>query len=417
MRPVLLCVLCLVSLFAAGCSVKRAPVADGGHAPGAFVLPGGGPLSDAALAGRAARADYVLVGESHDRAEDHKAQARLLRLLAGRGQRVALGLEMLPRDRFDEALRDFAAGRRSLDALPAALDWERSWGYDFSLYQPIFAAALDSGVPIYGLNIEHELRRAVSRKGLEGLSAQERSRLPERIIPPLPEQRDKLTAFFLAHGSMMRRAPHAGPSAGSGAGPLVAPVAMPGIRDGREVSVILPVSLRAAFERFLLIQSLWDSTMAEQAAAVLARERRAAPGAGPLVILAGGGHVEYGYGIAHRLALLDPGAVIFSVMPFSGPVPGANLADAFYYSPAPEPSGFGLTFSREEGSVRILAVRPASRAEKAGLLPGDAVLAAGGATVNGPMDLHSAAMAAKRQSKALALRVDRDGSILDLTLE
>lgn len=417
--------LCCLLLLVGGCSVKQAPAP---YAQGQFVLPDGRGLRYGELAALAQKADYILVGETHDSKTDHLAQAALLRLVAGSGQRPSLGLEMLPHSRFSTPLREFSSGTISLDDLPEALEWKRSWGYDFTLYRPVFEAAGHYGIPIYGLNIEHDIRRAVSRKGLQGVSREEKKGLPSRIIEPLPEQKEDLAEFFLTHSAMLSRSkdrqaqdvnasgkgppprPSSSPRTGENE-PMVLPVSVRGQKDGREAEMILPVSLQGPFERFLLVQSLWDSTMAEQAAA--ARKK----GGGPLVVLAGGGHVAKGHGIAHRLAAFDPGARVLSVMPFSGERPEAEEADVFYYSPPQERPGYGITFAGGEGPPRIAAVDSGSRAANAGLKAGDVIMRADGKAVTTPLDLHKAAREAVSQGKNLTVTVEREGKERTVTLE
>lgn len=391
--------LCTLSFFLAGCGAKQAtPPAS--FVPGTFVSASGRLLDGPALASALARADYVLVGETHDNPTDHKAQAALLDAAAGAGLAPAVGLEMLPRGRFDASLALFSRGGMTVDALPAALDWQRSWGYDFALYRPVFEAAARHGLPLYGLNIDNDLRKAVSRKGLEGLSATEARGLPLGIVFPLPAQRKELTAFFSAHGAQFVRGRGAPGAAAqkTGAG---GEAGVSGAGGGASAAA-------PRLERFLLIQSIWDSIMAEQAARVRRQTGR------PVIILAGGGHVEKGYGIAHRLRIYDPAATVLTVMPFSGGPP-AGGADLFYFSP--ERKRFGLRFEDGGGGPVIVSVFPGSVAEEAGLKAGDAVTGAGGVTVRTAADLHRAAVSALARQKSLSLTVRRGGSVREFVLK
>lgn len=303
-------------LLLSGCAARQAaPSLDGP----VFFLPGGAVLTDGQVMERLRRADFILVGERHNSQRDHQAQARVLELAARGGRPPVVGLEMLPRERYDADLYDFIHERLCLESLPAALRWESEWGYDFDLYAPIFAALRDWQLPAHGLNIDNDLRKSVSRLGLAGLSAAQRRQLPAAVALPPPEQREMLAGIFAMHAGMRgRRLSGAPPSIG---------VEVPGKRQGRERQVIMPLSLKKPFERFVLMQSLWDTVMAEQALRLHRQSGR------PALILAGSGHVAHGHGIAHRLRLFAPGAQIISIMPFSGPPQeaGADLADIFYY--------------------------------------------------------------------------------------
>lgn len=329
------------------------------YTEGELVLPDGTPAGEDDFLRLAASAEYILIGERHDRAGDHKKQAELLEILARQGRKPVLGLEMLPRDRYKRVLADFSSGATSLAAFPEAVDWKKNWGFDFGLYQPVFAVAGQYAVPVYGLNIPNELRKSVSKKGLDGLSAAEKKGLPRSIVPPLPVHREKLTAFFNKHAMMLAEAKkkrevseasgkerpvgavrleRVSSTGGQGSGVANQGRRTTGQRRGdageesRGTGQGGSVLSLERLERFLLIQSLWDSTMAESAVAARRQEGLSRP----VVILAGTGHVEHGYGIASRLALFDPEARGLLVMPFSGSSVEAGVAHLYYYSPDKE---------------------------------------------------------------------------------
>lgn len=367
----------------------------------------------------AGRADYILIGERHDNSLDHSVQSAILANLARNGIRPLLGLEMLPRNSFDHELQAITEKRIDLDDIPQALDWENSWGFAFALYRPVFAVVRQYGIPVYGLNISNAVRLSLSRKGLAALSDEERSQLPERVIPPLPEQREKLAEVFRIHEAMFKKGRRDAPPQEAS---LAQTVSMPLPTPGRKTASS-PEAGRAAerpepskaLERFLLVQSVWDSTMAEQAVLVRQRHQEQPVRAHrPLVILAGSGHVEFGHGIAHRLLTLDPQARILSIMPFSDRLPESGAADLFYYSPQREQRrGFGFTLEPVRGGIRVVAVRDGSRAARSGMREGDVIVEAGGMAVREPGDLHRAAM---RGGEGLTLGVDREGKRLQISL-
>ncbi len=430
-----LLLVCLAVLLAGGCAGRKAAdfQADGDAIR--FILPDGAPANDRDILALADNADYILVGEQHDNPVDHKAQAALLDLLARKGN-LLLGLEMLPRRYYDFQLAAFSDGRIPLADLPEALNWRNTWGYDFALYQPIFETAQKHRLKIYGLNLPDGVRRSVSRKGLAGLSETEKSELPARIIPPQPEQKEKLLAVFRMHGAMDGKRPSVPVTANApgtngdrrGTLPMLerpGPDAE-GQQDAkrsrrRETAGDAPTP-QTMLERFMLIQSLWDSTMAEQAVAKRKFERRRlvkGPSAMPrlpMMILAGAGHVEYGYGIASRIRVLEPKARILLVMPFSGERPEPGAAALYYFSEPRSRTPYGFTFARREGKLLIINVAPGSRAEAAGMRPGDEIVRAGDAPALSPADLHKAAVQAKRQGRPLSFTLDREGKAVQATL-
>lgn len=414
--PILLC-MCL----SAGCASRITPPPKDAseYTKGQFVLPDGRQASERKLLSLAERADYILIGERHDNVLDHSVQAAVLARLARNGMRPLLGLEMLPRNRFEHELQAITEKRIRLDDIPQALDWENSWGFAFSLYRPVFAVVQQYGIPVYGLNISNEVRLSLSRKGLAALSDEERSQLPERVIPPLPEQREKLAEVFRIHAAMFEKGRKGGPPQEAS---LTQTVSLPSPTPGQKTTsspeagrMVESPEPSKALERFLLVQSVWDSTMAEQAMLVRQRHQEQPNRAHqPLVILAGSGHVEFGHGIAHRLLVLDPQARILSIMPFSGRKPERGAADLFYYSPQQkERRGFGFTLEPVQGGLRVVAVRDGSRAARSGMREGDVIVEADGRAVREPGDLHRAAM---RVGENLTLGVDRLGKRLQIPL-
>lgn len=246
-----------------------------------------GPLSPDDFARLAHDADFVLLGESHGSACDHRVQAELIRALSGRAP--AIGFEMVE-EASQPILDRFATGEMAVDDLGSALQWNESWGVDFELYRPIFEVAFEEELPLVALNLPREWVRTVGRRGVEGLSADVRSRLPP-IVPAPAAQEEMLRQAFEAH---------AGRSRGE-----------------------------AAFENFMAAQSLWDSQMASRA--LEAREILDRP----VVIVAGAGHVTHGWGIASRLETFAPGSKVLLVMPWrGGTAPAPEEADVWFHCPA-----------------------------------------------------------------------------------
>lgn len=396
------------------------PVAASAVPVGSFVQGDGTLLAPSDVVRRLAGADYILVGESHTSPCDHRMQARLLRQLTDAGIRPVVGLEMLPAAT-NPALWRLSVGSLGVDALPEAVDWRTNWGYDFALYRPVFEVIASAGLPVRGLNLPAGLARKAGREGLDNLTPTERALIPSEVMPPSEGQRATLEEVFREHMTMREmRKPGGAPAADAGASPGAtggapsSPAERPSATaqasspaDGEKA---MPEAMRGAFDSFMLVQSVWDATMAHEAV------RARVDIGGPVYILAGGGHVEYSWGIARRLRGFDPTARIVLVHPWRGDgPPDPAQADIFFRCDAAPPR-LGLAFTFNDGHVRIAEVLPGSPAATAGFLPGDVVLTAGGRTVDSPKVLHEAGSAAAASGASIVFTVQRDGASHTITI-
>ncbi len=146
---------------------------------------GGRFVDEQALEAALAKADFVLLGETHDNPDHHLLQAKLLRAMVSAGRRPALAFEML--DAGQQAAVDAALARapRSADAVAAAVDWARSGWPDFSLYRPVFAVGAEAGLPLVAASLPHDEIGHLITRGASALATGLR-RLLERA-GPLPE--------------------------------------------------------------------------------------------------------------------------------------------------------------------------------------------------------------------------------------
>ncbi|MFZ5426940.1 MAG: ChaN family lipoprotein [Thermodesulfobacteriota bacterium] len=379
-RVLILAALWAALLFMPACK-RYSDIAEAPPAPavqavatGEFLDASGEALDAAALAGLLSRAEYILVGESHPSACDHEAQARVIELMASAGAAPAVGLEMVSLDR-QPSLELFNKGILGVDQLEAELDWGRTWGYPFEVYRPIFEAARRHNLPLFALNAPRDIARKVGKAGLKGLSIKERLGLPSKIIPVSKDQERDLRKVFDAH-------------------PF-------GSAKDQE----------AAWKRFVTVQALWDTTMARRAVEARVETRR------PVVIIAGSGHVERDWGIGLRLASFDPAARRILIMPWrGGDKPDPADAQAFFHCPEVKRPRLGLTLETVEQGIKVVAVADGSRAEAAGIRPGDILVQAQGADVRALADLHAATLKALGEDGLLRLDILRGGEPVTVTI-
>jgi len=371
--------LCLCLAFSLGCSGSTS--ASGPALPfiqeKTLLSTSGEPVSRKTFLQRADTADYILIGETHDNACDHRVQSRLIRWLAQNGTRAAVGLEMVPASCQDHLDR-YNAGRVELKKLSKILDWDDTWGHPFSLYRPVFQATRKAGFPLFGLNADPGLFNAVKETGREGLQPTEEPERGWELIPPSAGEKRFLRREFERHERLLK---------------------------GRNQTDL-------DRERFFLIQATWDSAMAANAKAIRSRTGR------KMIILAGNGHVEHGRGIPRRLRMIDPSAGVLTLSGWRGlEQPDSGQSDLLFHCPVTYTSRLGFSLKLSTRGGLITEVEPGSRAEKAGLRSGDLLLAAGGEPFSGLMDLHRAAIRAHEEKEPLALSIERDGRRENIRLD
>lgn len=196
----------------------------------------------------------IYVGEIHDNPASHRLQLDILKDLQTRhpGQ-MALGMEMFNADQ-QEALDRWVAGELSEKAFLRESRWYQNWGGDFELYRELLEFCRDQRIPVIGLNATKAFGRQVSMTALDQLDAEIKEKLPEMDMND-PYQRLMIEGIFGAHGA--------------------------------------GASLLESFQRR---QTLWDETMAASVADYMqANEERR------MVVIAGGWHVNYGFGVPRRV--------------------------------------------------------------------------------------------------------------------
>src|ERR1700687_1633476 len=124
----------------------------------------------------------VFVGETHDRYDHHLNQLEIIKRLHQLDANLVIGVEYF-QQRFQPQVDDYIAGRITEDKFLRAIDYYRTWGYDYRLYAPIFRFAREQRIPVRALNVPASLASAVANVGIAGLSEQQRDSLPREIQP------------------------------------------------------------------------------------------------------------------------------------------------------------------------------------------------------------------------------------------
>jgi uncharacterized iron-regulated protein len=246
----------------------------------------GKSVDEPAFWGRLAAAHAVCVGEEHPNPHHHWMQLHVVRELIKRlppGTRLALGMEMFQRP-FQGVLDDFAAHRIDAAQLRSRSGYEDRWGYDYAFYGPTIDAALGAGAQLLAANAAKELTKKVVHHGLESLTPEEKSRLPELVL----DDRIHRAWFDALMEDMGGSSAHSQSKSREAKDDAKADA-----KDDADASAGGPVPAHGgdagdempSADRVYTVQVIWDETMADTGARWLA----ANPG-GHLILLAGNGH-------------------------------------------------------------------------------------------------------------------------------
>jgi len=226
---------------------------------------------------RLAGARAVCVGEEHPNPHHHWMQLHVVRELIKRlprGGKLALAMEMFQRP-FQGVLDDYAARRIDAAALRSRSGYEERWGYDYGFYGPTIDAAVGAGAQLLAANAAKELTKKVVHHGLESLTADEKTQVPELVLDDAAHR----AWFDATMEDMGGSSAHAQkPAASDHPTKDVAPAKSPA--HGDDDAPEMPSA-----DRIYTVQVIWDETMADTGAKWLA----ANPG-GHLILLAGNGH-------------------------------------------------------------------------------------------------------------------------------
>jgi len=214
---------------------------------------------------RLLKADAVCIGEAHDAELHHRVQAQVIKALFARDERLGVGLEMFQRP-FQAALDRYVHGDVEAAAFLKESEYQQRWGYDWSLYSPIVDFCRKNGLPVAALNAGRELTSRISKVGYAALNEEEKKQLGP-IDFNFAGHRD----YWYERLAKLHGNPKATPE---------------------------------EKERGYQVMATWDDFMARSAV-----EFQKARNVRRMVILAGSGHIERGFGIPQRVARLGNFAV------------------------------------------------------------------------------------------------------------
>lgn len=307
-------------------------------------LPTGISVSEEQMLRAATDARIAYVGETHDNPAAHRLQLSVLKAMADRYPgKVSLGMEMFTPSQ-QQVLDRWVTGDLTEKQFLKQSRWYETWRADFDLYRDILVFARERSIPVLGINAEKGLVKAVGTKPPEELTDEQRAQLPEMDLSD-PYQRAVTEAIYGGHD------------------------------EGN-----------SHLEGFLRVQTLWDETMAQNVAAHLQ-----APGNEEqrMVVLAGGNHVRYGYGIPRRVFRRLPASYLLIgskeivipedkkerqmdvQLPTLPILPYQYVMFTEYEDLGKKQAQIGVQFEATEGGLKVLKVVPESAAKEVGLQEDD----------------------------------------------
>ncbi len=198
----------------------------------------------------------IFVGETHDNPASHQFQFDILQGLQQQNPgKLAMGMEMFSPEQ-QPILDRWSAGELEEKDFLREVSWFENWQMNFALYRPLLSFCRDNRIPVIALNAPKSLVQKIGRTPLAELTEELRTQLPELDFDD-PYQRAMAESIYRGHS--MGKA----------------------MNDG-----------------FIRVQTLWDETMAQNLADYLqssdGKDRQ-------ILVIAGGNHVRYGFGIPRRL--------------------------------------------------------------------------------------------------------------------
>lgn len=196
-------------------------------------------------------ARVIYVGETHTNPSHHAIQLAVIKALAARTEKLAIGMEMFDHT-YQPVLDQWSAGGMDEATFLERTHWYANWRFDFGLYRDILEYAKEKGLPIVALNIPFHIPGKIRIGGIDSLTDDDRHHLPAVVDTTNTAHRDYVEAIFSMHS-------------------------LPGNKS---------------FENFYSAQCAWEDAMADAVARNL--------GTGKMVVLAGNGHIIRKFGIPDR---------------------------------------------------------------------------------------------------------------------
>ena len=322
-------------------------------------LPTGTYVDQEIMLNQANSAQVIFVGETHDNPASHRLQEDILRSLQQQNPgNITLAMEMFSPAQ-QPVLDLWIDGKLSEKEFLLQVDWYHNWQMNFAFYRPLLNFCREQKIPLLAINAEKSLKKKVALTPLTELSMEEQQQLPDMSHSD-PYQEAMVQAFFSDH------------------------------KMGQTM-----------LDGFQRVQTLWDETMAQNLAGYLNHQGKNHQ----VLVIAGGNHVRYGFGIPRRLFrripvnyLLigseeldipeDKKDRLMNVIKPAYPMPPYHFLTFTEYEDLQNPGvKLGIMLDKTDGGLLIKGVVPGSIAEEHGLRKGDILTQIDNQLLKEPFDL------------------------------
>lgn len=228
------------------------------------------PISFETMIDRIAASDVIYLSEKHDNPAHHMFQQKVIQALINNGTPPVLGFEFFAMDDTPHLLNfvDSANSPHSKEAigvmekdLRKKLGWDTQSDKMWQYYFDLLTIARDNRLLAAGIDLADVVKKRITRKGIDQLHPLEKDRVFSTDMEDEPYKEYMLDIFKAVHC---------------------------GMGHGR------------------MQERLWGTWVARNDKMALSISSLVDLKKGPVVVIIGGGHTEYGLGVIDRVTAIDP---------------------------------------------------------------------------------------------------------------
>jgi uncharacterized iron-regulated protein len=234
------------------------------------------PVSFDKLMGELADRDVIYLSEKHDNPIHHAIQARIIKDMGAQGKAPVIGFEFFSMDQ-TPLLLNFVDSKKAghtpkmetaiKKQMRKKLGWEDQSDEMWHFYYDLLALAKDNSLWAAGLDLTPSQKRRITRKGMDGLTPLEQNMIYSTGLN-VPEYEARMRAIF--------KQVHCG------------------MGNDKMTARLYEAWLARNDKMALSITQLHKAAL------------DADPPQGPVVVIMGNGHTEYGLGVMDRVRAIDP---------------------------------------------------------------------------------------------------------------